>query len=59
MEGLVDGKRHMILLDLAADTSFFSEKHVNQGAWDSKNICVALGENGERNRETATVEIEL
>ena len=41
-EGLVEGKRHMILLDPAADISLFPKEHVSQGARNGKNVCVGL-----------------
>ena len=41
MEGLVDGGKHMILLDPVAAISFFPDEHVSQGAWDGKNVCAA------------------
>ena len=41
-EGLVEGKRHMILLDPAADISLFPKEHVSQGAPNGKNVCVGL-----------------
>jgi len=58
-EGLVDGKTHIILLDPAADIFLFPEEHVSQGARDGKNVCVDLEENGEKIRETGTVDIKL
>ena len=39
---VLEGKRHMILLDQAADISLFPEEHVSQGARNCKNVCVGL-----------------
>jgi len=39
MKGLIDGKKHMILLDTATDISLFPEEHVvSPGARDGKNV---------------------